>query len=198
MAQQLESLGGDIILNSPVIGITQNKHTGLVTVETRSRQVVHGKYCIVTVPTSLAARIHYDPPMPANRDQLTQRMPMGCVIKIIVTYPKAWWREQGFSGEVVSDKGPLALVYDKSSHDDKMPALVGFFAGKGARQWSEKSPAERKKAALEQLERCFKTPLAKQITGYYEHDWSQEEWSRGCYLNLMTPWCHHRVRALFA
>jgi monoamine oxidase len=187
MARQLTSLGGKIALSSPVIFLNQSELTGTITAETKNRQQFTAKYCICTVPTSLAARIHYDPPVAPLRDQLTQRMPMGCVIKIIVTYKNAWWREMGYSGEIVSDQEPIGLTYDKSSHDGKMHALVCFIAGKGARRWSEKTPDERKVATLAQLERCFKTDKARHITGYYEHDWSTEEFSRGCYLNFMTP-----------
>ena len=187
MAKQLKQLGGRVFLDAPVIFIHQSELSGLITCETKSHQRFTAKYCICTVPTSIAARIHYDPPVPALRDQLTQRMPMGCVIKTIVTYKTAWWRELGYSGEIVSDQEPLALVYDKCSHDSKLFALVGFMAGKGARKWSQKTLEERKVAVLGQLKRCYNSPKADQITGYYEHDWSQEEWSRGCYLNLMTP-----------
>lgn len=189
MAEKLERLypSCKIVLNSSVAAIKQSELTGVVTVETHSRAVHCAKYAIVTVPTSLAGRIYYSPPVPALRDHLTQRMPIGCVIKVIVTYARPWWREKGFSGEIISDQEPCALFYDKSSHDEKLFALVGFMAGQGARKWSQKSAKEREEAVLNQISRCHSYPDAKRSSGYYEMDWSQEEWSRGCYVNLMTP-----------
>ena len=43
---------------------------------------------IVAVPPALAGRIEYEPALPAARDQLTQRMPMGSVIKCMAVYEK--------------------------------------------------------------------------------------------------------------
>ena len=44
------------------------------------------------------ARIRYAPGMPFLRDQLTQRLPMGTVIKTCVVYDKPFWRDQGLAG----------------------------------------------------------------------------------------------------
>jgi len=68
-----------------------------------------------------------------------------------------------------------------------LPALVAFISGKNARKWSERTPEERKSAVIQQLFYWFKTDLALSPTGYYEHDWTTEEFSRGCYMNLMSP-----------
>ena len=38
------------------------------------------------------------------RSQLTQRMPMGCIIKTNVFYATAWWRDAGYSGAIFSNK----------------------------------------------------------------------------------------------
>ena len=40
-------------------------------------------------PPTLAGRIAYDPPLPGYRDQLTQRMPLGSVIKCMAIYDRA-------------------------------------------------------------------------------------------------------------
>ena len=41
----------------------------------------------------------------AERDQLTQRMPTGCTIKVHVVYNEPFWRADGLSGEATSDAG---------------------------------------------------------------------------------------------
>ena len=40
----------------------------------------------------------YDPPLPGYRDQLTQRVPMGAVIKCLAFYDEPFWRAEGLSG----------------------------------------------------------------------------------------------------
>ena len=49
----------------------------------------------MAIPPPLAARIDYSPQLPALRDQLTQRMPMGTVMKVHAVYPEPFWRAAG-------------------------------------------------------------------------------------------------------
>ena len=54
---------------------------------------------------TLAGRIDYDPPLPAPRDQLTQRVPQGSVIKYEAVYPTPFWRAAG--SERLQQQRPL-------------------------------------------------------------------------------------------
>ena len=60
---------------------------------------------------------------------------------------KAYWREAGFSGEVVSNggrplldckSGPISIVYDATTHN-QVAALVGFIAGNQVVEWDKKT-----------------------------------------------------------
>src|SRR5262249_9481969 len=86
-------------------------------------------------PPPLAGRIFYRPGLPVLRDQLMQRVSMGTMMKIIVTYERPFWRTLGFSGEAVSTRGPVCVAFDNTSADGKEPALVAFLAGQAAREW---------------------------------------------------------------
>ena len=187
-AQQLstklaEPLGDDLVLSNPVRGIKQTPDG----VEVRTDWGTHeGRYAIVAVPPALACRIEYDPPMPPNRDQLTQRMPMGSVIKCIAAYDKPFWRDKGLSGETFSLDGPIAATFDDSPDDASQGALVGFFVGKESRKWTGADAADRREAVLDHFARMFgeeaRTPKA-----YVDKDWPAEEFSRGCYEGFMPP-----------
>ncbi|ELR22846.1 amine oxidase, flavincontaining superfamily protein [Acanthamoeba castellanii str. Neff] len=72
-------LGSKILLNAPVRKIEQ--WAGGVVVHS-DLGVHRSKYVVVAVPPVVAGSIQHSPPLPAMRDQLTQRMPMGCVIKL--------------------------------------------------------------------------------------------------------------------
>jgi len=52
-------------------------------------------------------------------------------------YDKAFWREEGYSGEVLSTDPPICLYYD-ATNSKGHPALVGFIAGSDATRWSGK------------------------------------------------------------
>jgi monoamine oxidase len=141
---------------------------------------------IVAIPPLLAGRIHYANPLPVRRDQLTARMPMGSVIKYVVTYERPFWREAGFSGEAFSDTGPLVTTFDDTSHDGSQPALVTFSDGGVARDWGDRAPAERRQAVINELVRFF-GPQAGRPTGIVEKNWNEDPWSGGCYAGVMGP-----------
>ncbi|KYQ89135.1 amine oxidase (flavin-containing) [Tieghemostelium lacteum] len=179
-----ERLGrGSYYLNSPVKAIYQDKNICTVKTELVTYK---SKYVICAIPPTLAGRIEYRPPMPSQRDELTQRMPMGSVIKTIVIYDEPFWRKEGYSAEALSDKGPIFICYDDSSHDDKKTAIVGFIAGRAAKEWGKKTPEERKKAVLECYARWW-GDKALHCRHYLEKDWKTEEYSRGCYLAYGGP-----------
>lgn len=58
-----------------------------------------GKYVISAIPPILTTKIHYKPELPPKRNQLIQRLPMGCVIKCMVYYKEAFWERKGMWGK---------------------------------------------------------------------------------------------------
>ncbi len=147
--------------------------------------VVRARRAIVAIPPTLAGRVAYDPPLPAQRDQLTQRMPQGTVIKTMAIYERPFWREEGLSGQATSDAGPARVVFDNSPPDGSPGVLLGFLEGRLARQWGARPASERRQAVLTGHARLF-GERAAQPQRYVERVWAEEEWTRGCYGCLMT------------
>ena len=147
--------------------------------------VVAARRAIVAIPPTLAGRIAYDPPLPARRDQLTQRMPQGTVIKTMAIYERPFWREQGLSGQATSDAGPARVVFDNSPADGSPGVLLGFLEGRLARQWGARPASERREAVLAGHARLFGERAASPGR-FVERVWAEEEWTRGCYGCLMT------------
>jgi len=146
---------------------------------------VRARRAIVAIPPTLAGRIAYDPPLPARRDQLTQRMPQGTVIKTMAIYERPFWREEGLSGQATSDAGPARVVFDNSPPDGSPGVLLGFLEGRLARQWGARPAAERRDAVLGGHARLFGERAARPQR-FIERVWAEEEWTRGCYGCLMT------------
>ncbi|XP_072309720.1 probable flavin-containing monoamine oxidase A [Eucyclogobius newberryi] len=143
---------------------------------------------IVSCPPHLAAQIQYEPPLPSQRAFLTQNMPMGHYIKFIITYQNAFWKDKGFSGEIVSGAStecPFCVTFDATSPTGNA-ALVGFIAGQQATHWSNKESAERRKAVVSNLVH-YLGPEADSFIHYEDKDWAQEEYSGGCPVNVMAP-----------
>ncbi len=149
------------------------------------RLVVSARRAIVAIPPTLAGRVAYDPPLPARRDQLTQRMPQGTVIKTMAIYERPFWREEGLSGQATSDAGPARVVFDNSPPDGSPGVLLGFLEGRLARQWGARGASERRQAILAGHARLFGARAARPER-FLERVWAEEEWTRGCYGCLMT------------
>lgn len=177
------ALGDQVVLRAPVRALRQEADRVVVTSDAGEYSA---RYVIVAVPPALAARIAYSPPLPAGRDQLMQRMPMGSVIKCIALYEEPFWRAQGYSGEALSDTGPVRMVFDDSPADASHGALVAFVLARGVRTLGPSTPEERRQAVLAELARLL-GPRAAQCADYVEQDWTAEEWSRGCYVGFMAP-----------
>jgi monoamine oxidase len=187
-AQQLSQrlaneLDGRVALEQPVRRIDHSEDG--VVVHGRDLSVA-AKRCIVAIPPALADGIIYSPALGGRRAQLTQRMPMGSVIKTIAVYDAPFWRDAGMSGEIISRVGPVALGFDDSAHDGGMHALVGFILGDQARRWTRRASDERRRAVLGSFARCF-GPAALAPLEFREQDWLVEEFSRGCYVGFCPP-----------
>lgn len=184
-----EQLGGERLrLGAPVRRI-EHGDGGVVLhadgAEPGTGLTVRARRAIVAVPPTLAGRIAYDPPLPALRDQLTQRMPQGTVIKTMAIYERPFWREEGFSGQATSDLGPARVVFDNSPPDGSPGVLLGFLEGRLAREWGARPATERREAVLAGHARLFGGRAARPER-FVERVWADEEWTRGCYGCLMT------------
>jgi monoamine oxidase len=182
IARQL-GLGKRVLLSHPVRSIVQGP--GGATVHTDAG-TVHAKQVIVAIPPHLAGRIDYQPGLPGLRDQLTQRMPIGSLIKTIAVYDKPFWRGQGLNGQVTSDQGPVKAMFDASPASGTPGVLLGFIDGDDARALSDQPVAQRRQAALKSYVRYFGSQAANP-RHYLDLPWERERWTRGCPVGVTPP-----------
>ncbi len=181
MAKQL---GRRVVLKAPVRQIRQPKGGPCHVVSDRGTW--RARQVIVAVPPAISSYISYDPILPADRAQLIQRYPQGSSIKVQAVYPTPFWREDGLSGYVNSDEGPVKLMYDNSPADGSRGVLLGFIEGQDARNASRMSRESLRATVLQSFKRAF-GPQGGSPTGYVAWDWSGEDWTRGCYAGFMPP-----------
>ena len=171
-----DQLGPRVLLGSPVRSIVQGR--GGVTVHT-DRASFHGKQVIVAVPPALAGRIEYDPILPFERDQLTQRYGQGTLTKATAVYDRPFWREAGLNGSALDLSGPVNFTVDDSPPDGKPGIVFGFIGGDRARSYNRMSAASRRAAVLDQFATFFGS-RARKPRAFFETSWSGEQWTRGC------------------
>jgi monoamine oxidase len=184
-----DELGEAVVLGQPVLRVAHDADGVIVHGESVR---VRARRAIVAISPALAGRLVYDPPLPADRDQLTQRMPNGSVIKCMAIYDEPFWRAAGLSGQATSDVGPVKVAFDNSPPDGSPGVLLGFLEGNQARALGRVAPAERRATVVGCFTRLFGSAAARP-RDYVDKDWSAEEYTRGCYGAFLPPntWTAH-------
>lgn len=66
-------------------------------IDDATREIVFtAKSCIVAVPPLVTSNIEFNPPLSENQQKYLKDFQSGCVTKVIVRYPRAWWKEKGY------------------------------------------------------------------------------------------------------
>ena len=178
-----KALGSRVVLNTPVEGIA--RQGSQVTVHARDLEV-SAQQVIVAIPPTLAGQIHYTPQLPAKRTQLTNHLPQGSLIKAAAVYDTPFWRADGLNGSAVAYTGPANVTFDDSPADASKGVIFGFIGGDEARAHRKKSIVQRRAAVLANYTKYF-GPKAANPREYFETDWSQMIWTRGCPVAIAGP-----------
>ncbi len=179
VAQRLaERLGPEVVQTGKPVRRIDHPGDGVTVVAEGT--AVRARRVVVALAPTLAGRIVFDPPLPGYRDQLTQRAPMGTVVKTMAVYDEPFWRSDGLSGQATSDVGPVKLTYDNSPPDGSPGVLLGFLEGARAREFGLMAADDRRRAVLDTFARLF-GPRAARPERYIERLWAEEQYTRGCY-----------------
>jgi monoamine oxidase len=178
-----QALGKRVVTGSPVRKITQKADR--VQVDSDKLTAI-GQRVIVAIPPPLAGRLQYSPALPALRDQLTQRFPLGSVMKVIALYEKPFWRDKGYTGQVVSDTGPVQATFDNTPPEGTPGALMGFVEASTSRKLNEVSKEELRQKVLDNFA-LYYGDEAKNAIGFIEKRWDKDVWHRGCPVCVPGP-----------
>ncbi len=93
-----------------------------VTMSIRARSVI-----LAAPPRVVDATMGFKPELPAGARQVLRSIPtwMAGQAKIVAVYDRPYWRDAGFSGDVVSRRGPMAEIHDACAGGGPA-ALFGF------------------------------------------------------------------------
>ena len=160
----------NIRLNTSVRGINQET----ITAETNNK-TYRADHIILALPLRISAHnIQFYPTLSDQQIQLWDNTPtwMASHCKIVFIYEHPFWREQGLSGEVFSQHGPLSEIYDGSPEDESYYALTSFVR-LNAMQRKQIEQEELIKAGLSQLQHLFGDEAIR-TQAVFIKDWSQE------------------------
>lgn len=179
-----ERLRDSIRLNSPVTEIALNN--GMYHVKGKTF-TCSGKAVVLALSPPLAIRIDYHPPLPADRDQMCQHMPMGSLGKVFAIYDDPFWRADGLSGKAVGLRGStIQTTFDSSPEDGSCGAIIGFLEADAMRKLDSASEDEIRRLVLKDLVAYF-GPRAKNVREWVIQRWDNEQYSRGGHFAICPP-----------
>jgi monoamine oxidase len=194
-----EELGERVVLNAVVRSI--ERHVDGTLAVGSDRGDVAAKAVIVAVPPAHRAGITFDPALPPEYEKLTEHWPQGNLSKAYAAYDTPFWREDGCSGEALSDEGPVFITFDVSPSDSGPGILLGFT---DARTFDPLPVEQRRERALEGFATLF-GDAARHPIDYLDHCWGAEEFAPGGPTAAVPPgswttygpWLHKPVDGIF-
>lgn len=142
------------------------------------------KQLVVAVPPVMASRISYDPPLPDGLARSLAAWESGAVIKVLVRYERAFWRDAGLSGTVMW-RDLHGLFACEVSPDPEHAALVVFMGGPRAALWRELDAAAFREKLVSRLAAAL-GPQAAAPREILARDWTDDRWSGGGYSDLIV------------
>lgn len=133
---------------------------------------------VIAVPPQALRAIAFDPPLPEGRERALQGMRVTGVVKCLALYDTPFWRAEGLSGQVHSDRGPLTSVFDASPGTSSAGVLVGFL--------SSGEQAGHRETVLSALAGFF-GPRAASPRAFVARDWGAEPWTWGAHTVYFPP-----------
>lgn len=141
--------GLDIRLERPVTAVSVSDDGVVVQAD---GDVFEGTHVVVTVPAGVlrAGHITFDPPLSAARLDALDRVDMGNLEKVVLTWSERWW-DGGMTFVDADGDGTFPEFYDLSDAAGA-PVLVGLYGGRFAREvqadWTDASVVEGALATL--------------------------------------------------
>ncbi|MFT5136616.1 MAG: monoamine oxidase [Arenicella sp.] len=169
----IELTGNDTILCEHMVNSIEHKSDGVQLRVANSAQVFSAQHVILAMPSRVVLKsLTFSPELAKSRIHELNNLAtwMAGHAKAVCIYEQAFWREAGFSGDVISQRGPLAEIHDASPIGQNRHALFGFLATPPAQR--NYGLAEIKRSIIQQLVRLFGEKAQNPLDILYQ-DWAK-------------------------
>jgi monoamine oxidase len=167
-----ETLGSRVILGAPVQRLTTAGER--VTVET-STDRIDAQYVVVTAAPAHRSTIEFTPRLPQRHYGLARSWRLGALSKAFVAYDRPFWRDEGLSGEGMSDDRTVFLTFDVSPDADGPGILMVFCDARGFDAYDQ---PERRRRVVHHLEHLYGQD-ARRVIDYADVAWGNDEFAPG-------------------
>ncbi|WDG08972.1 FAD-dependent oxidoreductase [Vibrio campbellii] len=115
-----------ICLSTPLTSLNYDGH--LIHAKAGKKKITAERVVLATPPRVAMKTIEFNPALPRDVfNTLTSIATwMAGQAKIIAVFDQPYWRQNGFSGDAMSLRGPMTEIHDASPIDETQYALFGF------------------------------------------------------------------------
>ncbi|KAM0430015.1 hypothetical protein ACHAPT_006021 [Fusarium lateritium] len=177
---------GSVKLSNPVKNITQSDDCVLV--YTANGKQFTTDRVIVSIPTPLYPRIHFEPELPPTKKALGDSNKLGCYSKTVFVFSSAWWREADLSG-TVNSPGLIAFSRDTVVPEDEQYSITCFHLGAPGLEWSKLQGQEKQDVVWREFRKMFSVVVDNipEPIKVIQQDWTLEPWAWGAPSPFMVP-----------
>jgi len=187
LVQELEKKNCSLIRSAPVQDITWEKEK--VAVKT-GKGTLHGRKAIISVPLGVlqSGALRITPPLP-HMEEAARKLGFGPVIKIILQFSKAFWKQKEYTGQ--KDLGKAGFIFSQeevptwwTAYPKEASILTGWLGGPNAEKFKDLSEEEILQKALHSLSKLFTMEaeaLKGMLNNYAIHNWSMDPYCCGGY-----------------
>jgi monoamine oxidase len=113
-------------LNAQVTAVTKTDKG--ITSTLANGDTLAAQQVVFAAPPRIAVEIVFSPALPPNAVASMKNVPtwMAGQAKVVAVYDRAFWRDEGLSGDAMSRFGPMAEIHDASPATGGPYALFGF------------------------------------------------------------------------
>ena len=155
-------------LNAQVTAVTKTDKG--ITSTLANGDTLAAQQVVFAVPPRIAVEIVFSPALPPNAVASIKNVPtwMAGQAKVVAVYDRAFWRDEGLSGDAMSRFGPMVEIHDASPATGGPYALFGFI---GVPPQDRSDEQVLRQQLQKQLTRLFGTEAAepKQL---FVKDWA--------------------------
>ncbi|GAA3689039.1 flavin monoamine oxidase family protein [Gordonia hankookensis] len=175
------ALGRRVVYNAPVRSID---HTGGIASVNSDAGTFRARKVIVAMSPAISGQIRYRPGLPAARVALSRGFHMGAVSKFSAVYRRPFWRDKGFSGQVIGNGRPIDVTFE--SHAEGRHILIGFISADAMRRLDHAPESQIVRECVGNFVDYF-GPEARDLIDYGVFKWDLEEWSQGGPVAVSSP-----------
>lgn len=169
------ALKGDMRLNTPVVGITQD--ISGVQVKTATGETLRARFAISSLPLTVLKTIALEPALPDLQAEAVASIPYGQATSVFLKVKEPFWDVDGLGSSLWSD-GPIGRAYDWATPNGKyIWVFLNGIVNYTLRTWNDDDIMA---FVLRELA-AIRPSTAGRVEGIAVRNWSNDPYTKGTY-----------------